>query len=108
MPIGANAERDVIDVTLPTSPGADAAWPAGVWTVRVSLVPPTETAARETNAAAMLLAPVIRFGGGTGAVRDAITGDVTATIEVSPVVRPGQRATLALGGDIALAEPHGD
>jgi hypothetical protein len=40
-------------------------------------------------------------------VRDAITGDVTATIEVSPVVRPGQRATLALGGDIALAEPHG-
>jgi hypothetical protein len=107
VPIGANAERDVIAVTLPPSPGADAAWPAGVWTVRVSLVPPTETAARETNAAAMLLAPVIRFGGGTGAVRDAITGDVTATIEVSPVVRPGQRATLALGGDIALAEPHG-
>ena len=32
---------------------------------------------------------------------------MTATLEVSPEVRPGQRATLALGGDLALAEPHG-
>jgi hypothetical protein len=55
----------------------------------------------------MLLAPVIRFGGATGAVRDGATGHVTATIEVSPDVHPGQRATLALGGDLALAEPHG-
>ncbi|WP_243073642.1 DUF4255 domain-containing protein [Microbacterium sp. SS28] len=106
VPIGANAERDFIDVALPASPGADAAWPAGTWTVRVSLVAPTETVARETNAAAMQLAPVIRFGGATGAVRDAVSGFVTATVEVSPEVRPGQRATLALGGDTALAEPH--
>ncbi|MDR7111508.1 hypothetical protein J2X03_001372 [Microbacterium trichothecenolyticum] len=106
VPIGANTRRDVVDVPLPASPGADAAWPAGVWTVRVSLTPPTQTIPRETNTAAMLLAPVIRFGGATGAVRDGGTGDVTATIEVSPAVRPGQRATLALGGDVAQAEPH--
>ncbi len=57
VPTGVNAERDFIDVALPPSPGADATWPAGVWTVRVSLVPPTETLPRETNVAAMLLAP---------------------------------------------------
>lgn len=107
VPVGANTQRDAIDVSLPASPGADAAWPAGVWTVRVILTPPTETTPRETNTAAMVLAPVIRFGGATGAVRDAVTGDVTATIEVSPEVRPGQRATLHLGGDLAVAEPHG-
>jgi hypothetical protein len=105
--IGVHTQRDFIDVPLPASPGANAAWPAGAWTVRVVLTPPTETTPRETNTAAMLLAPVIRFAGATGAVRDGVTGDVTATIEVSPEVRPGQRATLALGGDLALAEPHG-
>ena len=72
----------------------------------MSLVPPTETLPRETNVAAMLLAPVILFGGATGAVRDGVTGAVTVTVEVAPDVRPGQRTTLALGGDIALPEPH--
>ncbi|HET8927441.1 MAG TPA: DUF4255 domain-containing protein [Microbacterium sp.] len=104
--VGGNDHSDFLDVTLPPSPGADSAWPAGVWTVRVSLVPSTEVLPRETNAAPMLLAPVIRFGGATGAVRDGVTGAVTATVEVSPEVRPGQRAKLALGSGSAVAQPH--
>jgi Pvc16 N-terminal domain len=104
--IGANDDPLAMDVTLPTGATAFQQWPAGVWTVSVDLVRAGETVTRTTNVAAMVLAPTPVLAPPPTITRDAATGNVTVTLNVRPRVRPSQRATLALGSDVALADPH--
>lgn len=106
IPIGVNDDTAKIDVTLPTGAGAQAAWPSGTWTVRLALVPTDDVVLRETNAAAMILAPEPVLAPAPTVTRDAVTGAVTVVLGVRPRVRPSQRVTLALDGDVALADPH--
>jgi hypothetical protein len=102
--VGVNADNAGIDVTLPSGATAEEDWPAGLYTVDVSLVRPGETNARESNVAALLLAPEPQLPP-TTLTRDATTRRVTATLDVRPQVRPAQEARLTLGGDSGLAEP---
>jgi hypothetical protein len=104
--IGASTDPTGIDVTLPTGPTAEQDWPAGVYLVSVSLTRPGELKPRETNVAAMLLAPEVDLPP-TSVSRNATTRRVTVALAVSPEVRPAQDAQLTLGGDAAPAEPHG-
>ena len=103
--VGASTDPAAIDVTLPTGATAEQDWPAGVYTVTVSLVRPGETNPRESNVAAMLLAPEPQLPP-TTVSRDATTRRVTVTLDVKPQVRPAQDAQLTLGGATGLADPH--
>ncbi|HEX5800134.1 MAG TPA: DUF4255 domain-containing protein [Gaiellaceae bacterium] len=103
--IGVSSDPTGIDLTLPTGPTAEQDWPAGVYLVSVSLIRPDELTPRETNVAAMLLAPEPQLPPATVS-RDATTRRVTVTLDVSPEVRPAQDVRLILGGDGAPAEPH--
>ena len=103
--IGASLDPAGIDLTLPTGPTAEEDWPAGVYLVSVSLIRPGELKPRETNVAAMLLAPEPQLPPSTVS-RDATTRRVTVTVDVSPEVRPAQDVRLIVGGDGAPAEPH--
>ena len=111
--IGTNAESDKIDVPLPDTTQAREDWPTGMWSVSVSLERPGETKPRETNVAAMLLAPVPSLASAPVAPlptesvqRDPATQAVTIDLHASPEVRPTQLASLTLGGTEALAESH--
>jgi hypothetical protein len=104
--IGAHTDATGIDVPLPSGPGAEAAWPAGTWTVRVALTHTGDAVQRETNAGAVLLAPEPVLAPPPTVTRDAGTGAVTVVLAVRPQVRPSQVATLALDGDVATAEAH--
>jgi hypothetical protein len=103
--IGASTDPTGIDVPLPSGAGAEQDWPAGVYVVSVSLVRPGEPDPRESNVAAMLLAPEPQLPP-TTISRDATTQRVTVTLDVKPQVRPAQDPRLTLGGDTGLAEPH--
>ena len=105
IPIGASTDPTGIDVTLPSGPSAEQDWPAGVYLVSVELTRPGEPRPRTTNVAAMLLAPEPQLPP-TTVTRNATTRNVTATLDVSPEVRPAQDARLTLGGTGAPAEPH--
>lgn len=105
IPIGASADSTEIDVTLPSGPAAEQDWPAGVYIVSVSLIRPDEVDPRESNVAAMLLAPEPQLPP-TTVSRDATTRRVTVTLDVVPQLRPAQDAQLSLGGATALVEPH--
>lgn len=103
--IAANADSTGIDLTLPTGGTTAEDWPAGLYIVTVSLIRPDETDPRSTNVAAMLLAPEPQIS--TAVItRDATTRAVSATLDVIPELRPAQDATLSLGGQTALVEPH--
>jgi hypothetical protein len=104
--VGTNADSAGFDVTLPSGATADNQWPAGIWTVTVDLVRPGEAVTRTTNAAALLLAPRPVTAPAPAMTRDATTHALTVVVDVHPKVRAAQRAQLALGGDVALAEPH--
>jgi Pvc16 N-terminal domain len=103
--VGASTDAAAIDVTLPSGPAAEQDWPAGIYTVTVSLVRPGETKPRESNVAAMLLAPEPELPP-SSVTRDATTRRVTVTLDVEPQVRPAQDARLTLGGHTGPAEPH--
>lgn len=102
--IGTSADPTGIDVVIPSGGAAEAQWPAGVYTVTVVLIRAPDTKARESNLAAMLLAPEPVLPP-SSITRDAGTQRVTATLDVRPQVRPAQEAMLTLGGDSALADP---
>ncbi len=104
--VGTHTDDAVLDVTLPTGAAAEAAWPAGFWTVTVRLTRAGETVERSTNAVGLVLAPVPVLAPAPGITRDAGSGQVSAVLDVRPQVRPSQRASLALGGDVAVAAPH--
>jgi hypothetical protein len=102
--LGTTTDANHIDVALPSSPGADADWPAGVWAVSVTLTPAGDTDVRQTNAVAMLLAPT--WTPSPVVVRDATTHRVTVTMAVAPQVRVEQQASLALDTATATAGPR--
>lgn len=102
--IGSSPDPTGIDLTLPPVATAGQDWPAGVYVVSVSLVRPGELKPRETNVAAMLLAPEPQLPP-TTISRDAATRRVTVTLDVTPDVHPAQEAQLTLGGDSAVADP---
>jgi len=103
--VGASADPRRIEVTLPSGAPAEQAWPAGTYEVTLSILRPGEPAARVSNVAGMLLAPVAQLPPTTVA-RDPGTQHVTVTLGVAPRVRPLQSAQLTLGGQTALAGPH--
>ncbi len=103
--VGTSADPKRLEVTLPSGAPAEQAWPAGTYEVTLSVVRPGETKARESEVAAMRLAPVPTLPPGAVA-RDAGTQRVTVTLDISPRVRPMQDARLNVGGATALAEPH--
>jgi hypothetical protein len=103
--VGASADPRGIDVVLPSGAPAELDWPAGVYTVSVSLIRPGETEEHESSVAAMLIAPEPQLPPITIA-RDGTTHRVTVTLDVKPQVRPAQEARLTIGGDTGPAEPH--
>jgi hypothetical protein len=103
--VGTVTDPAEIKVTVPAGGTAAEEWPAGVYVVSVSIVRPGETRARESNVAAMLLAPVPQLPP-TSITRDATSRRVTVEIDVSPEVWPAQEARLNVGGETALAAPR--
>jgi hypothetical protein len=87
-----------VSVMLPNSP---AVWPAGFYTVSVRVQRPTETYRRTTNLLSLALAPRM-----TIAPIGAAGPNITYTATCSPEVRPEQRASLLLGDQEILAQPH--
>ena len=100
-----NDDPTGLDVTLPTGAAADQAWPAGVWSVTVRLRRAGETVDRDTNVAAMVLAPQPVLAPPPAVTRSA-SGAVTVVLDVHPQVRAGQEARLALGTHLTVAEPR--
>jgi hypothetical protein len=105
IPIGVSADPSGIDVPLPSGGAAELAWPAGVYTASVSLIRPGDPDPRDSNIAAMLLAPEAVLPP-TTVTRDATTKRVSVTLDVRPQVRPAQDVRLTLGGHTAIAQPH--
>nr|WP_281415087.1 DUF4255 domain-containing protein [Azospirillum picis] len=83
--------------------GQAAALPAGLYRVAVRLVRPGEITPRETNRVALMIAP--RMTNLPLVVPRAADGSASFTVEFTPALRAGQRATLIL--DSAEHEPHG-
>lgn len=104
--VGAHDDPSGLDVALPSGAAAEAAWPAGLWSVTVRLTRAGETVPRSTNAAGLLLAPEPVLTPAPAVTRDGATGRVTVVLGVRPHVRAGQRASLALGSHTAAADPH--
>lgn len=104
--VGSHDDARRLDVALPSGPTADQQWPAGVWSVTVRLVRPGDVVERTTNVAALVLAPEPVLSPSPTVVRDGATGAVRVSLDLHPRVRPSQRATLALGGAVAEADPH--
>jgi hypothetical protein len=105
IPLPDNADPDAVTVTLPA---ASPQWPAGVWSVTVALTVPGETQERETNAAALLLAPQPVLP--PAAISRSGTR-VTVDLAVTPTVHSGQRAELVIGtvgSTGTLPDPPGD
>jgi hypothetical protein len=103
--VGINTDSSGIDLTLPTGAAADQAWPAGLYTVSASLIRPGELVPRESNVAAMLLAPSPTLPP-TTISRDGPSQRMSVTIGVSPALRPEQDATMSLGSYTTTVEPH--
>jgi len=78
-----------------------AVWPAGFYTVAVLVRRPGETFRRTTNELTLALAPSI-----TIAPASAPAGTIVYTVTVAPQVWPTQRASLMLGDNEFLADPH--
>jgi hypothetical protein len=103
--VGASPDPNGIDVTLPSGAGAELAWPAGLYTVTVSLVRSGDPDPQESNVAAMFLAPEAVLPP-TSVTRNTTTQRVTVSLDVRPQVRAAQEVRLTLGGHTALANPH--
>lgn len=103
--VGANTDAAEIAVTLPTGAAAEQDWPAGLYTVSVDLVVPNEVDPRTSNIAAMQLAPEPILPP-TSITRDATSQNVSVTLAFRPQLRPEQEASLSLGADTSLVEPH--
>ncbi|HEY2714257.1 MAG TPA: DUF4255 domain-containing protein [Chthoniobacterales bacterium] len=101
LPPPVSATAAAITVNLPDQPQN---FPAGIYTIAVSVVRPNETNSRTSNALPFALAPQILSNPPVSATRN---GDkVTITLSCSPEVLPAQRVALLLGGDEVPAEPH--
>jgi hypothetical protein len=98
VPANAGGTSTQISVTIPNQP---AAWPSGFYTLGVFVQRPGETYRRMTNQLSFSLAPTI-----TITPQAAPAGSITFTVTCSPEVRPEQRASLLLGDQEILAQPH--
>jgi hypothetical protein len=105
IPIGVSGSAKQIDVTLPSGAAAELAWPAGLYTVTVTLIRPGDPDPQESNVAAMFLAPEAILPP-TSVTRNATTQRVTVGLNVRPQVRAAQEVRLTLGGQTAIANPH--
>lgn len=105
IPIGVSASAKQIEVTLPSGAAAEIAWPAGLYTVTVSLIRPGDPDPQESNVAATFLAPEAILPP-TSVTRNAATQRVTVALDVRPQVRAAQDVRLTLGGHTAMADPH--
>ena len=85
-------------VNIPNSP---ANWPAGFYTVSLMVQRPGDTYRRTTNQLSVALAPKI-----TIAPASAAGPNITYTVTCSPEVRPEQYASLLLGDQEIMAQPH--
>jgi hypothetical protein len=101
LPAPSNATATAITVNLPNQPQN---FPAGIYTVSVSVIRPGETFKRTTNALPFAVAPQILSNPPISAARNA--NKITITLACSPEVLPAQRVALLLGGDEVPAEPH--
>ena len=101
LPAPSNATATAITVNLPNQPQN---FPAGIYTISVSVIRPGETSKRTTNALPFAVAPQILSNPPISAVRNA--NEITITLACSPEVLPAQRVALLLGGDEVPAEPH--
>ena len=90
-----------ITVVIPNQP---ADFPAGFWTVEVSVERPGETFSRTTNRQGFVLAPEVTNLPASFA-RDA-QGLAVVNINCRPEVRPAQRVALLLGSREIPAEAH--
>jgi hypothetical protein len=102
--IGASADPAAVTVPIPAGVAASAAWPAGIYSVSFTVQPPGDTQLRTTNSVALPLAPVPALPP-VSITRDAATGAVSVTLNVTPQVRPSQDTWLFLGGTGALVQP---
>jgi hypothetical protein len=107
-PFASNDDRTGIEVNLPADAVAEEEWPAGVYTVTVTLIRPGDPnpVPRESNVAPMLLAPEPQLVPAPVITRDA-DDNVSVELDVKPQLRPEQDAQLTLGGQTALADPIG-
>jgi hypothetical protein len=91
----AGATAVQLSVKIPDMP---AAWPAGFYSLAVSVQRPGESSRRTTNQLPFSLAPSL-----TIAPQSAPAGAVTFTVTCSPEIRPRQRAAFLLGDREILA-----
>jgi uncharacterized protein DUF4255 len=101
--VGTITDDSLLSVRLPSGASADQAWPAGIWQVRLSVVPHGETAPRVSNPVSMSLAP--SPDAGAAAITRTADGAVQVSVPVHPQVLPGQRVTLSMGSRSALVHP---
>ncbi|HEV7401756.1 MAG TPA: DUF4255 domain-containing protein [Chthoniobacteraceae bacterium] len=92
--VQAGAGANQLQALIPMLP---ATWPAGVYTVHVSLTPPGETEPRSTNALPLALTPeIVNTAANPIAVVRHPT-DVTITVDCRPAVLPAQSVSLLVG-----------
>ena len=101
LPAPSNATATAITVNLPNQPQN---FPAGIYTISVSVIRPGETSKRTTNALPFAVVPQILSNPAISAVRN--VNEITITLASSPEMLPAQRVALLLGGDEVSAEPH--
>jgi hypothetical protein len=101
LPAPSNATATAITVNLPNQPQN---FPAGIYTISVSVIRPGETSKRTTNALPFAVVPQILSNPAINAVRN--VNEITITLACSPEVLPAQRVALLLGGDEVPVEPH--
>lgn len=99
----ANRTDTQVIMTIPTGPAADAAWPAGLYSVELSLT--TAAGGRTSNRIPLTLAPQITGIAPASPIAGAGT-DVTLTVSCSPRVRPQQFVEVLFAGREIAAEPH--
>jgi hypothetical protein len=94
-----------VEVTVEIDPATDdATWPAGHYLLSL-VVRRAGEPDRVTNELPIALAPRITSALPATVARDG-NGDATVTLDVAPEVRPGQKASLLLGGREIPADAH--
>jgi hypothetical protein len=98
IPAGPNATAKQVKVAIPN----DAVnWPSGVYTMQVLVQRAGDSYRRSSNTLPFSLGPTI-----TISPASAPAGNITFVVTSSPEVRPTQRASLLLGSQEILADPH--
>jgi hypothetical protein len=102
IPLANRTDTQVI-FTLPTGAPADAAWPAGLYSVELTLT--TAAGDRTSNRIPLTLAPQITGIAPASPIAGSGT-DVTLTVSCSPQVRPQQFTEALFAGREIPAEAH--